>query len=107
LVSINKEEILKKGFVDVKVYVAGLRQSHRLNVVKQMTPQGQMPVLVAQHYIPRSELVKLAEQLQLPVKHNDVIAFPKGKMPKDFVEPGTAPPKVTMQADTVEAEIED
>jgi hypothetical protein len=107
LVSINKDDILKRGYVDVKVYVQGLRQSHRLKVEKQLTAHGEMPVLVAQHYIPRQELVKLAEQLQLPVKHNDVLAMPRGKMPKDFADPKTKPAKVTLEADEVEAEIED
>lgn len=107
LVTINKDDIIRQGYVDVKVRVSGMRQSHRLHLKKEMTAHGRMPVLVAQHYIPRQELVKLAEQFQLPVKHKDVLAMPKGKMPKDFAEPGTAPAKVTMQADTVEAEIED
>ncbi|MBD3210495.1 hypothetical protein GF318_03890 [Candidatus Micrarchaeota archaeon] len=107
MVTINKDEILKKGYVDVKVRAEGMRQSHRLHVKKQQTAHGLVPMLVAQHYIPRKELVKLAEQFQLPVKHKDVVALPKGKMPKDFAEPGTKPAKVKIEADTVEAEVED
>jgi len=106
LVTINKDEILKQGYVDVKVYVSGLRQSHRLKVVKGRTAHGLVPFLEAKHYIPATELAKLAEQLQLPVKHKDTVVFPKGKMPKDFVIKGTEP-SVSLSSDTVEAEVED
>jgi len=106
LVTINRNEILKQGYIDVKVYVAGLRQSHRLKVVPEKTAHGTVPFLVAQHYIPRTELVKLAEQIQLPLKHKDIVVFPKGKMPKDFVLKGTEP-QVKIEVDAVEAEVED
>lgn len=84
-----------------------MRQSHRLHLKKEQTSQGLMLVLIAQHYIPRQELIKLAEEFQLPVKHKNVVAFPKGKMAKDFVEPGTEPARLSVEADTIEAEIEE
>lgn len=102
----SRDEILKRGYVDVKVFVSGLRQSHRLKVVKEKTPHGLIAFLVAQHYIPGPQLANLAEQLQFPVKYKNSVAFPRGKMPKDFVEEGTEP-EVTVTAETVEAEIED
>lgn len=99
---ISKEEILKRGYVDVKVYVSGLRQSHRLTVVKERTSQGLVPFLVSKFYIPTNELVRLAEMLQLPMKHKDVQVFPRGKMAGHFAEK-----EVEIEAETVEAEIED
>ncbi|VVC04382.1 Uncharacterised protein [Candidatus Bilamarchaeum dharawalense] len=97
----SKQEILKQGFVDVKVFVAGLRQSHRLEVQKQKTAHGDVPFLVCKHYIPATEMVRLAEEFQLPIKHKDTVVFPKGTMPSTFAE------KIaTVEPDTIEAEVE-
>lgn len=105
LVRINKDEILKRGYVDVKVFVSGLRQSHRLQVERERTPQGMVPYLVCKHYIPTAELVRLAEELQLPLRCRDVAVFPRGKKAGDFAEKKEQ--QVTVEADTVEAEVED
>lgn len=106
MVTINKEEILKAGYVDVKVRVSGLRQSHRLELVRERTSQGLVPVLVCRHYVPTAELVRLAEELQLPLKCKSVIVFPRGKTAGDFAEKSENP-KVRVEADTIEAELED
>jgi len=99
------KNILKQGYIDVKVYVSGLRQSHRLQVVREKTAHGIVPFLVSQYYIPLQELIRLAEQLQLPLKHKDTTVFPKGKAVVDFVEgPGVS---AKVQSTTIEAEIED
>ena len=104
---ISKEEILKRGYVDVKVFVSGLRQSHRLNVVREQTSRGMIPFLMSQYYIPTPELVRLAEELQLPLKHKDVVVFPRGKMAGHFVEKGPEKEVIaTVEADTIEAEVE-
>ncbi|GEM_PF-894408 len=104
LVTINRDEILEQGFVDVKVNVTGLRQSHRLTVVKEDTKRGVLTYLESRHYIPTQELVRISEMLQLPIKHKTTVVFPKGKMPKDFLEKKET---VTVEAETVEAEIEE
>ena len=98
----DKEEILKRGYVDVKVFVTGLRQSHRLEVSKQKTVQGEVPFLVCKHYIPPTEMVRLAEELKLPVKHKDTVVFPRGMSPVNFAKKQN----ITVEADTIEAEIE-
>jgi len=94
-----RAEILKKGYIDVKVYVAGLRQGHRLTVARERTVHGEVPYLMCKNYIPSSELVRLANELMLPIKHNNTMVLPKGMMPKDFA-------KITVEQDTIEAEIE-
>ncbi len=104
LVTINRDEIFEQGFVDVKVNVTGLRQCHRLTVVKEDTNRGILTYLESKHYIPTSELVRISEMLQLPIKHNATVVFPKGKMPKDFLEKKAV---VTVEAETIEAEIEE
>ena len=99
----SAEEILKKGFVDVKVFVAGLRQSQRLEVVKQTTAQGTVPFLVCKHYVPATELVRLAEEFRLPIRHKDTVVFPRGTTPSSFTGNITI---ATVEADTIEAEVE-
>lgn len=99
-----KDEILKAGFADVRVNVSGLRQAHRLEVKRERTPAGEIPVLVATHYIPATELVRLAEELQLPVRYKQTIVFPRGKMAGHFVEKKQS---ASVKPDTVEAEIEE
>jgi len=81
-----REEILKKGFVDLKVKIAGMIQKHRFEVVKEETPHGVVPYLVTKEKdISMKELVRIAEEIQLPVKSPLSVAFPPGKMPSDFV----------------------
>ncbi len=99
--STTKDEIIKRGFVDVKVFVAGFRQGHRLEVVKQKTASCTTPFLMSKHYIPQAEMVRLAEELQLPIRHKDTIVFPRGTMPSTFTEK-----LATVEPDTVEAEVE-
>lgn len=102
----KQEEILKRGYVDVKVYVSGLRQSQRLKVVRERTPRGLIPFLVSDHYMPTPEMVRLAEELQLPLKQKDTVVFPRGKMAGHFVEKEEES-NITVEAETVEAEVED
>lgn len=81
----SSEEILRQGFVEVKATVAGVRQAHRLEVVMEKTPAGEFPVLVSKHYIPATELLRLAKELELPVRHGKTIVFPPGKMAGHFI----------------------
>jgi hypothetical protein len=104
---ISKEEILRRGYVDVKVRVSGLRQSHRMEVVREKTSAGVVPFLVSKYYIPTMELVRLAEELQLPVKHKDTVVYPKGTMAGHFAEKGHKKSiMASIEAETVEAEVE-
>lgn len=99
-----RDDILRRGYVDVKVYVTGLRQSHRLNVVSEKTAHGEVPFLVSKHYIPNAELVRIANECQLPVRHKDTLVFPKGMAPRDFAKKGEV--IATVRPETVEAEVE-
>jgi len=98
-----RDQILKKGFMDVKVYISGLRQSHRLEVKEADTPHGKMQLLESRHYIPKTELVRLANDLQLPIRHKDTIVFPAGKMPKDLA----TRVRVVAEPEVIEAEVEE
>jgi len=99
----GRDEIIKRGYVDVKVYMSGLRQSQRLTVYKEKTVHGEVPYLECKNYIPSAELVRLANELQMPIKHKNKMILPKGMTPKDFAKSeilGSAEPA------TVEAEVE-
>jgi hypothetical protein len=98
----DKDEILKQGYADVKVLVSGLRQSHRLELAREKVSVGTIPVLVSKHYIPAVELVRLAQLLQLPVRHNKTLVFPPGKMAGYFLEKKSS----ILSPDTIEAEVE-
>lgn len=102
----TRDDIIRRGYVDVKVYAAGIRQSHRLMVVGEKSAHGEIPFLVSKNYIPSAELVRIANECQLPVRHKDTVIFPKGMAPKDFgaKKPATL---ARVEAETVEAEIED
>ncbi len=82
----NRDEILKAGYVDVKIQVTGLRQAHRLKVTMDKTKEGSIAYLTSDQRLPTPELVRLAEELQFPIKCKDLLILPKGKVPADFVE---------------------
>ena len=81
----KKDDILRKGSVDVIVIVSGVRQRHTLEVKREDTPFGKVPFLVSRYYIPQNEMVRLAEELGLPIKSKDATVLPPGKLLKDFV----------------------
>ena len=96
---VDKKDILKNGYVIIKVTVNGVRQTHRLNVVKERESRGDFYYLTGRHPIPENEMVRLAEELQLPIKSRDAMVFPRGKMKNDFIE-------VRIEPDVIDAEIE-
>jgi hypothetical protein len=107
----NPEGIIKRGYVDVKVFVTGLRQSHRLEVKVEKTAVGNVPFLICRHYIPPAEMVRLAEELKLPIKHKDTVVFPRGTSPASFAKKPSGKKDsqssgITVEAQTIEAEIE-
>ncbi|MEK6979226.1 MAG: hypothetical protein AABW86_03305 [Candidatus Micrarchaeota archaeon] len=83
----SREEILKQGFVEVRVNINGFLQRHKLIVEKQQTPNGAVPYLTleSRYYAPSTELLRIANEFQLPVRSKDGVFFPKGKMSKDFI----------------------
>jgi hypothetical protein len=54
--------------------------------------------------MPPVEMVRLANELKLPLKHKDTVVFPRGMSPSSF---GKKPDQsIIVEAETVEAEIE-
>lgn len=81
----EKERILQIGKAELKVTIAGMTQRHGFFVEMEETPFGKVPFLVCRRNLPLNELVRIAEENQLPVKCAGQKIFPKGKSPKDFV----------------------
>lgn len=100
----RRESILKQGFIDVKVQVSGLRQSHRFTVYYDKTSRGIVPYLLSKLIVPLPELMKVAQDTSLPVRCGKNIVFPRGKSPSDFIIKD--PNSVTIENPVVEAEVE-
>ena len=82
---ISKDEILKRGSVEVHAKVGGIRQRHTLKVVWEKTAWGTVPFCVSSFQLPASELLRLAQEIGLPIKCRGMVVFPKGKAAQDFV----------------------
>lgn len=78
------KEILQKGYVEVRVRVSGILQRHRLTVQYEDTNFGKVPYLVTKINIPSMELLRIANELQFPIKTPQETVFPEGKSPEDF-----------------------
>jgi hypothetical protein len=76
--------VLKAGKVDIKVMRSGTLQFQEFVVKRLPLPIGRYPVLSVDKFIDMSELLRLAEEYQLPVSAKNGTAFPRGKISKDF-----------------------
>ncbi len=81
---ISKDEILKRGAVEVHAKVGGIRQRHTLKVHMEKTAWGMVPFCVSSFQLPVSELVRIAKEIGLPVKCKGMSVFPPGKAAQDF-----------------------
>ncbi|MEM3555433.1 MAG: hypothetical protein QXF56_01810 [Candidatus Micrarchaeia archaeon] len=77
-------DALKKGKVDIKVMRSGTLQFQEFVVKRIPSPVGAYPVLSIDKFIDMSELIRLAEEYQLPISAKNGTVFPKGKTSKDF-----------------------
>ena len=80
------KQILSKGKVELRVRRAGVIQLQDFVVKKGMSPAGEYPYLFLDKFIDLSELLRIAEELQLPVTAKNGSVFPKGKSSKDFAK---------------------
>ncbi len=101
----NRDEIIKQGYVDVKIQVTGMRQAHRLKVTIEKSQKGAIAYLTSEKSLPAPELIRLSEELQFPIRCRGTIYFPKGKSPADFAERDKSIADV--EETVIEAEIED
>ncbi len=82
---LSRQEIIKRGFVDVHVRIAGIRQCHRLILSKNDRQNEKVFYFITKVDMPTGEMLRLAEELDFPIKSPKSIVFPKGKAPDDFI----------------------
>ncbi len=80
----DREQILQIGKVTLNVTIAGIRQRQDFVVEREDGPVGKIPYLSCARSLPINEMVRVAEENQLPVKSAGQKIFPRGKGPKDF-----------------------
>jgi len=80
----KREEILQKGSADIRVKRAGILQVLTFTLEREQTPNGPVPYLVLDKFLDTPELLRIAEECQLPVKAKNGKFFPPGKMSGDF-----------------------
>lgn len=80
----SPQEIISAGFIEVRVKTGGMAQRFKLVVKREHTAFGEIPFLVSNVSFPNSEMLRIANELQLPIKSGSAVAFPTGKMAKDF-----------------------
>lgn len=83
----KKEEILKKGRIEIQVKRFGQLKREIFEVKYENLPNGKYPILFLDKPIELSELCRIANETGLPVKAKNGIAFPEGKSAKDFLIP--------------------
>ncbi|MBI5158524.1 hypothetical protein HY992_00200 [Candidatus Micrarchaeota archaeon] len=81
----TREEILRAGKVDIKVKRSGTLQFQEFAVKRVQSAFGTYAFLEIDKFVDLSELLEVAEELQLPIKAKNGFVFPKGKTSKDFV----------------------
>ncbi len=79
--------IVKKGSAEAEVKITGMLQIHKFLVAKEKTAFGEIPVLNPEKKVtlPLTEAIKVANQLDLPVRSASGLVFPAGKFAKDFI----------------------
>jgi len=78
------KDALKKENVDIRVMRSGTLQFQEFMVKRIPSPVGAYPVLFVDKFVDMSELLRLAEEYQLPISAKNGTVFPKGKTSKDF-----------------------
>ncbi len=81
----TREEILRDGTVDVKVMRSGTLQFQEFVVKRISSSMGVYAILEIDKFVDLSELIAVAEEIQLPIKAKNGLIFPRGKTTKDFV----------------------
>lgn len=80
----SKQEIIEKGFIEVRIKRGGFFQRHRLMVAKKSTPFGDVYYLKTDREFPAGEMLRIADELDFPVETKGGKYFPKGKSEKSF-----------------------
>jgi hypothetical protein len=79
------KDIIQKGRIEIPVMRSGMRQRIIFEIKRIKTPMGEYPLLYTDRQIDFREMVRIAQEIGLPVQTPSGTAFPKGKSAKDFI----------------------
>ncbi len=85
MVSISREEILRKGRGEIRVMRSGMLQNEDFVVKRITSPLGTYAILEVDKIIDIKELLRLSQEYNLPVFAKNGKVFPRGTSTKDFV----------------------
>jgi len=80
----TREQALKSGEINIRVKRMGMYQVLPFKIERRGTPMGKAPYLCSDRAIEMPELVRIANEFDLPVCAQGNRIFPRGKMEKDF-----------------------
>ena len=81
----KRAEALQKGEILARVKRAGMYQSLPFKIVRHATPVGAVPYLTVEKFVDLNELMKIAEEYDLPVQSPNGKIYPRGKRELDFL----------------------
>ncbi|MFP3949759.1 MAG: hypothetical protein ACLFUZ_01555 [Candidatus Micrarchaeia archaeon] len=79
------KKIIKKGSAEIRVRVSGMIQKHKFNLKKEDSAFGKYYFLETDQPIIISELMRVANEVDFPIRAPTGFFFPNGKGPKNFV----------------------
>lgn len=81
---IDRARILREGKAEILVKHSGMRQRLPFIVVREKTPAGLVPYLKVERWVDASELLRVAEEADLPVIAPSGKYFPPKKKAGDY-----------------------
>ncbi|MGC8567715.1 MAG: hypothetical protein ACP5RP_00110 [Candidatus Micrarchaeia archaeon] len=81
----SKDEIIKRGFVKIRVKRAGMLQQLSFSVKKVEIENSYYNELYSPRLVELSEIERIADLMGMPVEAGGKRAFPKGKTALDFI----------------------
>ncbi|MBN2122248.1 hypothetical protein JW721_04310 [Candidatus Micrarchaeota archaeon] len=78
------KRILKDGFLQIKVRVSGMLQNHKFTLKKENSAFGDYYILETEVPIMAAEMMRAANEVEMPLRSPTGLFFPRGKSPKDF-----------------------
>ncbi len=86
MAKLTRAALIKKGSAEFDVTRAGNRQKVEFKIEYESTPVGKVPYLATDRIIDLSELLRVAQENDLPVKAPSGKFFPPGKKAIDYVK---------------------
>jgi hypothetical protein len=81
----KRASALKSGEVEIRVKRMGMYQVLPFKIDRRQTPTGIVPYLCSDRAIEMPELVRIANEFDLPVCAQKNRVFPRGKTENEFV----------------------